>query len=105
MIGWMAVTLALGLMVIAFWQKRLWLCVFDGIAWLLLGAYGFIYRAEGELFLYFGWMGVAGALVMFMSVIWLRPKREPAPLEPSRRQLYEDRLERELDGVRKKDKE
>lgn len=101
MIGWMAVTLALGLMVIAFWQKRIWLCLFDGIAWLMLGAYGFLYRAEGDLFLYFGWMGVGGAIVMFMATFWMRPRREAAPLEPSRRQLYEERLERELKGVRK----
>ena len=105
MISIMAICLSLGLMVIAFWQKKVWLYLFDGIAWLLLGAYGFLYRAEGDLFLYFGWIGIAGAVVMFMAPLWLRARREPAPLEPSRRQMYEDRLERELDSVRKKDKE
>lgn len=103
MIGCMALVLALVLMIISFWQRRVWLFLLCGMSWFILGAYGFIYRAEGDLFLYIGWIGVAGAVVTFMAPLWLRPRREPAPLEPTRRQLYEERVDKELESVRRKE--
>jgi hypothetical protein len=71
------IALALGLMVIAFWQRKTWIFLLSGMSWIGFGAYGLMNGSTGDLIWYFGWLGIAAGLVMFTAPTWLREKDEP----------------------------
>ena len=93
------------MLIVALWQKKLWLYMADGLFWVILGIFDMSTYDYHSVEWFFGLACAFVSIVLFMAPLWARPKREAGPTEPSRRQLYEDRLERELDGVKKKDKE
>lgn len=93
------------MLIIALWQKKIWLYMADALFWVILGIFDMSTYTLHTVEWYFGLACVFVSIVMFMAPLWARAKREPAPLEPSRRQEYEDRLDRELESVRRKDKE
>ena len=97
--------IGVGLFFVSFWQKKLWIFITAGITWTVFGIFSMNTYAYGTVQFYFGVVCVFFAIVLFMAPLWLRARREPAPLEPSRRQLYEERIERELKSVKKKDEE
>jgi Mg2+/citrate symporter len=96
---------AVVMLIVALWQKKLWLYMTDALFWTILGIFDMNTYAYGEVEWYFGLACVFVGIILFMSPLWARAKREPAPLEPSRRQLYEERLDRELKSVKKKEEE
>lgn len=97
--------IGVGLFFVSFWQKKLWIFITAGITWTVFGIFSMNTYAYGTVQFYFGVVCVFFAIILFMAPLWLRARREPAPLEPSRRQLYEERIERELKSVKKKEEE
>lgn len=75
------VLLALGLMVIAFWQRKTWVFLLSGMSWIGFGAYGLINGSTGDVIWYFGWLGIAAGLIMFTAPTWLRDKFDPIAYE------------------------
>jgi hypothetical protein len=97
--------IGLGLFIVSFWQKKLWIFISAGLVWTSFGIFSMSTYAYGDVKWYFGLACIFFAMILYMAPIWLRPKKEPAPLEPSKRQLYEERLDREIKSVKKKEEE
>lgn len=96
---------AVVMLIIALWQKKLWLYMTDALFWVILAIFEMNTYVFESVQWYFGLACVFVGIVLFMAPLWARAKREPAPLEPSRRQLYEERLDRELKSVKRKEEE
>ena len=94
--------LSVVLLIVLLWRRMWWLALTDGMMWVLFGIWEMTEYAYGEVMWYAGLFFIFVAMIVFMSVWWMRPRREPGPLEPSRRQQYEERLDRELNSVKKK---
>ena len=94
--------LAICLLVILLWQRKWWLAIADGMMWVFFGVYNMTEYVRGDVMWFAGLFSVFIGIIVFMSVWWMRPRHEPGPLEPSKRQVYEERLERELAPYRKK---
>jgi hypothetical protein len=68
--------IALGLLAIAFWQKKLWVFLASGLAWIGLGIFGLIKSPTNSIEYFFGWAFIALSLMCFTSLFWLKEKDE-----------------------------
>lgn len=89
------ISLSLGLLVISFWQKRIWLFISGGIAWFSLGMYGVIKGDSGEVLWIIGILGVMVAFVCFLAPLGMRIRTESGEATLSPDDAYERELEEE----------
>lgn len=69
--------LAIGTMVIAFWQKKAWVFTITAIIWVVMGASALNGAESGTIIWALGIVGITVGLVLFLSPTWLRVKKEP----------------------------
>jgi len=97
------IILALGLTVIGFWQRKVWIFLLAGGAWFGFAAFGLWIQdtATGDLLWILGWIGVGAALLTLMAPLWLREREEA----PAQLMTPADTYDEELTEMRRKIRE
>ena len=69
--------IALGISALAFWQKKLWVFLLAGMAWIGFWGYCWTSYDYGSVMWYFGILGIAAGLVLFVAPAWFTKEKEP----------------------------
>ena len=69
--------IALAIAFLAFWQKKLWIFLLAGMAWVGFWGYCWTSYAYGSVMWYFGILGIAAGLILFVAPAWFRKEKEP----------------------------
>lgn len=93
--------LAVSMMVLGFWQRKTFLFILAGLAWVGLAMYGLWIQdtSAGDVLWILGWFGLGAAIIMFIVAIQLKEKVELVEkLPPS--EAYDKELHTIRQGIR-----
>jgi hypothetical protein len=98
----LAAFIALGLSAIGFWQKKTWVFLLAGMAWVGFGIWELTSGASGTLYWYFGWLGLVAGLVMFLAPAW-NWKKDKSKTFLDADEEYSRQIDRETGKTKKED--